>query len=76
METVEYFEHRGISPDLGFDNIEEVAGVGEDIGFLADDLIYALLRNEALIAATCREHSIPKIPTPYRDFQRIMIRFA
>ena len=32
---------------------------------------YALLPNDALIVATCREHSIPKIATFDRDFSKI-----
>ncbi|MDO8872451.1 MAG: PIN domain-containing protein [Methanoregula sp.] len=32
---------------------------------------YALLPNDALIVATCREHSIPKIATFERDFSKI-----
>ena len=40
MESVECFEHGGISPGLGLDDIEEVACVDEDVGFLLDDHIY------------------------------------
>ncbi len=32
---------------------------------------YALLPNDALIVATCREHTIPKIATFDRDFSKI-----
>jgi uncharacterized protein len=32
---------------------------------------YALLPNDALIVATCREHSIPKIATFDRDFSKV-----
>jgi len=32
---------------------------------------YALLPNDALIVATCREHSIPKIASFDRDFSKI-----
>jgi predicted nucleic acid-binding protein len=32
---------------------------------------YALLPNDALIVATCREHAIPKIATFDRDFSKI-----
>jgi predicted nucleic acid-binding protein len=32
---------------------------------------YSLLPNDALIIATCREHSIPKIATFDRDFSKI-----
>jgi hypothetical protein len=33
--------------------------------------IHALLPNDALIVATCREHAIPKIATFDRDFSKI-----
>jgi len=32
---------------------------------------YALLPNDALIVATCREHTIPKIAAFDRDFSKI-----
>jgi len=37
---VECFEHGGIRPGLGLDDIEEVTCVDEHVGFLVDDLIY------------------------------------
>ena len=40
MEPVERFEHRGIGPGLGLDDIEEVACMDEDVRFLFYDLIY------------------------------------
>ena len=40
MEPVECFEYGRIGPGLGFDDIEEVACMDEDIGFLLDDDIY------------------------------------
>ena len=40
MEAVECFGHGGIGPGHGLNDIEEIACVNEDVGFLADDLIY------------------------------------
>jgi len=34
-----------VGPGPGFDDIEEVACMDEDVGFLADDLIYRFLEN-------------------------------
>jgi len=39
MEAVECFEDCCICPGHGLDDIEEIACVDEDVGFLADDLI-------------------------------------
>ena len=39
LEAVECFGHGGIGPGHGLDDIEEIACVNEDVGFLADDLI-------------------------------------
>ena len=40
VEPVEWFRYGGICPGLGFDGIEEVACVDEDVWFLLYDLIY------------------------------------
>ena len=40
MGAVEGFGHYGIGTGLGFDDIEEVACIDEDVGFLLDHLIY------------------------------------
>jgi len=56
----EIFSGLVIVPDsMNLNHIEKIART------------YALLPNDALIVATCREHSIPKIASFDRDFYKI-----
>jgi uncharacterized protein len=48
-----------VTDSMNLNNIEEIART------------YALLPNDALIVATCREHAIPKIASFDRDFSKI-----
>jgi len=57
VEPVECFEYGYVSPGSGFDDIEEVACMDKDIGFLVDDLIYRFLENchrPAFPGGSCR----------------------